>query len=349
MSGPFPSTFAAEIARLTGAPLRDGDIRPLSANGLTHDHYTLGDTDWLLRVPRRNQHGMSPADYLSFQKDCYAAAAVSGATPRCAGIIAPSAEQPNGALIVQFIKGAHAPSSPDDFTSVAEAMASLQGVSSAGASAHVKRPEKPFGSIWPVVDYFYTGFIKDQPAIHEDTRRLMAAEMSALDQKISRLTWDMGVPFGLIGSDSHLGNQIVDPKGKAWIVDLEYLSLDVPHIDPAEAAQSFTTHDFAMPADQRAPFLKAWSVASGMDQHPMNAELTEIAGRVMQMKTVAWLGYWSLQGKHENTMPPEVRERFDRQAEEYLRPETLAGLIRAPGVSMAAASVPKPANAPAPK
>lgn len=311
------------------AALKEGasGVAPLASNGLTHDHYILQGAGKLLRVPRRNQLGMAPADYLAQQEQVYNAASPSGATPKIFGTLPPQENLPNGALVIEYIDS-RKPSSDADRTAMAQALAALN----ATQSPDIPVAAKPFASQWFVIHDIF-GEAMQGEKIDKEVRKLLAAEKAALKAEMDKLT---AAPMGLIGADSHVGNFIIDKSGKAWFVDLEFLTTDVPHIDAADAASPLTSrldpsNKFVFTPAQKEQFYKDWGTASGYDS---SGDLMKLAERMVNLRTLAWLCYWVEEGHAQQNAPKASRDNWDNMAAECLTTGYLEKLFN---------SAPKPA------
>lgn len=305
-------------------------VKPLASNGLTHDHYILEGAGKLLRVPRRNQLGMSPVDYLVQQEQVYRAAAPSGATPEIFGTIPPQANLDNGALVIGYIPSRQ-PETDADRKAMAEGLAALNKTQ----SKNIPAAAKPFASQWFVIhDIFGEAMQGDK--IDIDVRKLLAGEKAALKSEMDKLA---SAPMGLIGADSHLGNFIIDANNKAWFVDLEFLTTDVPHIDAADAASPLTSrldpnNKFVFTTAQKEQFYKDWGAASGYDA---SGDLMKLAERMVNLRTLAWLCYWVEEGHAQQNAPQKSRDNWDAMAAECLTVGYLEKLFNPPQLQ-------KPAN-----
>lgn len=319
-AGQLSAIFAA-VAKQHGAT----GVTPLAGGGLTHDHYILNGTGRLLRVPRRNQLGMSPEDYLAQQEGVYRAAEPSGATPKYFATIPPQPGLPNGALVIEYIES----QKPEDADR--KAMAAAIGALNTTHAASVPMADQPFGSQWFVINDIFGEALKSDK-LDPLARQLLAAEKAALKAEMDKLAGDTSIPMALIGADSHVGNFIVDKTGKAWFVDLEFLTSDVPHIDAADAASPLTsqldaTNRIKFNAAEKAQFYKDWGAATGYDASPAFDRLITLSERMVNLRTLAWLAYWLDEGHAQQNAPQASRDNWDRMAKEYLDPDYLQQLL----------------------
>jgi hypothetical protein len=305
-------------------------LRALKSAGLTHDHYIIGDTGQLLRIPRRNQLDMTPADYLAHQKSCYDAAAPSGATPGMADLLPPSKDLPQGAMIVDYIESRR-PETSEDKQAMARCMAALN-VLPVPENSSVRRAPYPFQTQWFVMEELFGRYITGDK-IAPAAQKLLLAEKDALRAEMDKLAKRAEtLPQALIGADSHAGNFIIDDAGKAWFVDLEFLIADVPQIDAADAASPLTSqldpaNKAVFSAAEKKEFYKTWSAQSGYDRLPENEALLALSERMVNMRTLAWLCYWVQDGATEQKVSPETRANWNRMAADYLKPAALEKLF----------------------
>ncbi|MBI1215172.1 MAG: phosphotransferase [Alphaproteobacteria bacterium] len=305
-------------------------LRPLASQGLTHDHYVIGDTGLLLRVPRRNQLDMTPEDYLAHQKACYDAAEASGATPALRGLLPPSKDLPNGAMIIDYIESRR-PETPEDKQAMAVCMGALNALP-LPENSKVQAASAPFESQWFLLDTLFGHYLTGDK-IDPAAQKLLLAEKAALREKMDALAARADeLPQGLIGADSHAGNFIIDGDGKAWFVDLEFLTADVPQLDAADAASPLTsrldpTNKAVFSAAEKKEFYKTWSKQSGYDRLPENDALLALSERMVNMRTLAWLCYWVQDGRAEQKCSEEARANWDRMADEYLSAPALEKLF----------------------
>lgn len=302
----------SKIAQLLDTHIATEDLKPLASSGLTHDHIIIGTTGWMLRIPRNNQLGLSPEEYLQQQKSCYDAAEKSGVTPSCCGVIHPSADLPNGALVIQYIKGRRI-NSEQDLPAVARCLASLSSLKP-DAGIPLQAAEKPFASQWFVIHDVFGKYF-DSPVVDEKVRHLLKKEKDELEKELSLLSSRKDMPIGMIGGDSHLANYLIDDHGKAWFVDLEFLTFDTPAIDAADAISNLTRrldpqNKFSVSAAARDDFYKIWlENSTAPDQQKPWIDLAE---RIITLRTLAWMCYWTDQGKADNKPDAASRDNWDK-------------------------------------
>ena len=65
------------------------DLSVLSTKGISHDHWRIGSTGLVLRIPRMNQWAMEPQDALTYQQAAFRRATTSGHVPDCIATLPP--------------------------------------------------------------------------------------------------------------------------------------------------------------------------------------------------------------------------------------------------------------------
>jgi aminoglycoside phosphotransferase (APT) family kinase protein len=322
------------IAALAAVPELHGigaaDLRPLTGGGLHHDHVLLGDSFWLLRIPRAAQAGMTAEEFLAFQRKCYEAASKSGHAPACLNAIAPQAGLPFGALIVQKLEGRKA-EPPRDWNAMAQALAALHSL-----------PEKIYGAAVPVADrafasqdFLINALFKEaygRAKLDQDSRALIDAELSQIN---AFLAVQSAKPhaMSLLCGDAHPGNFLIDKNGKAWMVDLEFMTGDMPHIDLADAALSLTANQEAglrpcRSEKERRKFYKAWLDAADPQRAQNFAGIMPMAERIVRARALLGLCEWAVKTDAEkNAMPAKTRRHWDAVAALYLSPPALRSMF----------------------
>jgi aminoglycoside phosphotransferase (APT) family kinase protein len=347
---PDLAALAAALKRLTGFDDVDaGSLEPLRFKGLAHDHLAIGGRDLLLRVPKQSQFALSAADNLAYQAACFERVAESGHGPRLCGLIAPSAEIPMGALVVQRIFG-RPPALPADLPACAEAMARVHALPLPPAA---ERP--PLADHQdPVADALSE--IEGQAAFLEETGLAAGSQAEIEDELAWARDFARAVrhgsaqqPVALVLSDTHPGNFLIDGAGRAVIVDLEKALYGSPGTDLAHATvYSSTTWDPDTWADlgveEVAAFYRHYLAALTTAAGPgLAAQLTPWLvpmRRLLFLRAITWCVKWSvlhrrggLPAKHaapstedwsaDNSDPQLIAHVAGRVAD-YLSPATLA-------------------------
>jgi hypothetical protein len=320
------------------------DLRIMTGKGLTHDHIAISHTGWLLRVPRRNQLDMTPDDYLDYQQKCYAAASQSGHAPACLTTIHPQTGLTQGALVIQTIEG-RKPLLPQDWPAMAKALAALHSLPPERYAQAVQASERPFAS----QDFLLNTLFRpsyEQSVLPPESRALMDAELQSINDFLHRQKQGQK-GMALLGGDSHPANFMIDKAGKAWLVDLEFMLADMPHIDLADAGLPLTAnlepdirpcHD----AVARTSFYKAWvnQVPSAMAQDFEPA--MDMAERMVRMRSLLWLCDWTTKPAQDRvSIPAETARHWDAMAGFYLKPDILRTIFKKDiYLALPAASIP---------
>ncbi len=276
-------------------------LEPLPTTGLAHDHVRIRGTGLLLRVPKQSQLALDAARNLDYQAACFARASASGHVPRLHGVLAPSANLPLGALVVDEIVG-RPPVLPGDLAALARALAAIHALPLPPAAG--RPPLKDHAD--PVAETLAE--VRRQ-AIHLDAAHL---DPDALAQIHEELAWAEGfaaaapaampVPATLISFDAHPGNFLIETTGRAVLVDLEKARYGAPGYDLAHATlYTSTTWDMAVYAEltpeQTAAFHDAWRAAlppaAAAAARPWLLPLR----RIMWLWSVTWCAKWRVQSR----------------------------------------------------
>lgn len=206
-------------------------LQPLPQKGLAHDHVAIRGFGALLRIPRQSQFALSAHANLEYQTAGFARAAAGSHTPRIHGAIAPKPDMPMGAVIVDHIEGRPA-RLPGDLPALAECLASIHRLPVPGPSHRAPLADHSD----PVAGTLK--FIEDQAAYLEegaedpDARRMVEEEICWARSFAAEST-GKSQPVTLVATDTHPGNYVVRPDGRAFIVDIEKALYGSPAIDLA--------------------------------------------------------------------------------------------------------------------
>jgi aminoglycoside phosphotransferase (APT) family kinase protein len=234
----LPAPLTALAAALAALPEFAGitaeALEPMAVKGLAHAHVRIRGRGLVLRLPRYSYFGVSPADNIAYQAECYRRAADSGATPKLHAAIPPSPEVPNGALVVEEIVG-RAPVLPGDMAMIADALAAIHALPVPLSTAcpplrvHVDPVAATLVVIEAQADFLAASGVPRATvrAIEDEIRwaRDFAGEASKREHVVT-----------LVGSDTHPGNFLVTRDGRAIFVDFERMLYGSPAIDLAHAS-----------------------------------------------------------------------------------------------------------------
>lgn len=207
-------------------------LEPLPDTGLAHDHIRLVGTPWLARLPKQSQMDLPPDANLAYQAACFERAAAGGHSPRLGGCLPPGTALPRGGLLVQAIDGRPADlARPADRRALLEALASLHALPLPPAEARAPLLDPPA----PLADL--AGEVRRQ-AVHLDAAGLAPAARRRLETALDAFARHPalgGTDRCLIAFDAHPGNFLIEPDGRAVLVDLEKARYGHPGCDLAHA------------------------------------------------------------------------------------------------------------------
>ena len=239
ISTPSADQLAAAV-RARPIAERIGDVPPslLTTKGISHDHWRLGDSGLVLRVPRMSQWGMTAEAQLAYEAAAFERASASGHCPALRDTIPTSDVLPRGALVVELIVG-RPPQLPADLDAIVDAFVAIHSlaVPPPEARAPLQSHDAPVSATLAVID--------DQAAYLADAQLPDAARAALVDELAwARAFAKQGEPdmaLCLVGTDTHPGNFLIDDDGRAWFVDLEKALYGAPPIDLAHATLAVAT------------------------------------------------------------------------------------------------------------
>lgn len=301
-------------------------LEPLQQKGLAHDHVVIRGFGALLRIPRQSQFALSAESNLEYQTAGFARAAAGGHAPRIHGAIAPSEHLPMGAVIVDYIEGRHA-RLPEDLPALAECLASIHRLPVPGPS---HRP--------PLADHRdpvagTLKFIEDQAAYLEggandaDARRMIVEEI-AWARAFAADCAGKRQPVTLVATDTHPGNYVVRPDGRAFIVDIEKALYGAPAIDLAHCTLYTSTTWDIVAGVEIAPGDVAAFYSHYLDAIPATLR-GEIAPWLMPLRRLTWLRSttWSAKWRVESRKARRAGGLRDGPAEDWSAENRDAALV----------------------
>lgn len=228
----------AEVLRRHDSNLAGQTLSVLTTKGISHDHWRIGDSGLVLRVPRMSQWGMNADAQLDYEAAAFARASASGHCPRLYGTVPVGHDAPRGALIVALIDG-RPPHLPDDLPAITEAFAAIHGlpVPPTAARAPLQTHTAPIAATLQVIE---------EQAAYLPAAQLSPDARAMIDEELAwaREFASAGEPdfaLCLVGTDTHPGNFLIDRGGKAWFVDLEKALYGAAPIDLAHASLAVAT------------------------------------------------------------------------------------------------------------
>lgn len=330
---------------LTGVPgwedVPRETLEPLATTGLAHDHIRIRGRGHLLRVPRFSQFGFDARANHLYQTTCFARTAPSGRSPALTATIEPSDELPMGAFIVEEIRGRR-PSLPHDMPSIAECLARVHALE---MPAPGDRP--------PLADYA-------DPAgqmlklIERQVNWLDAADMPPMSQEQVRkeLDWARSFvarvqehqrpqPRSLVLTDTHPGNFLIQPSGRAIAVDLEKALYGSPAVDVAHASlYTSTTWDpeigHALAMDEIAAFYRHY--LNALRNCGAHSLAQQIKPWLLPMRRLTWLRTTSWFARWTAELSPRSSDGSPRQPAGHISSQTSASEEGGQSSSLSAAS-----------
>ncbi len=338
---------ATVTARLTAAlrdsasPWAGAALVRLPDKGLAHDHVRITGSGLLARIPKQSQMRLTPADNLAYQAACFERAAAGGHAPRLHGVLAPCANLPRGALLVQEVQGRTA-ALPGDLAAIVQALAALHALPLPAPAA--RRPllddEDALAALYEELA---------QQAQYLAAAGVAPAVARAVTQELQQLNAlcraDARPPRHLIAFDGHPGNFIVQHHGAAVghavLVDLEKCRYSYPALDIAHATlYTSTTWDLdscaeLTPAQVQGAYA-TWAAAVGPRvAAPAQAWHVPLR-RAMWLWSLTWCAKWRVlstavapadadgedwsAGQSDAALVAHVRGRVDH----YLQPDVVA-------------------------
>lgn len=305
------------------------DLSVLSTKGISHDHWRIGGTGLVLRLPRMNQWNMEAREALTYQQTAFQRAARSGHTPDCHAVLPPSLALPRGALVVDEIIG-RAPELPDDLAAIADALAALHLLPNPEPNtfAPLQVHRNPVSSTLQVIEE--QAVFLSRADIDPDSEAAIREDLEWARTFASRGEPDFSLCF--VGTDTHPGNFLIDSQGKAWFVDLEKSLYGAAPIDLAHATLATSTgwdpDCTGMPERLDVQqFYQRYLDAVGRDRAATLGPWLLPLRRLTWLRTITWFARWRAQwsgSDHAATRDERMGDHIRRHIERSFAPETVA-------------------------
>jgi hypothetical protein len=308
------------------------DLEPMRAKGLIHAHVRVARTGAVLRIPRLSSFGYDAAANLSYQATCFERAAPSGHVPVLIATIAPAPGIPWGALVISEIEGG-TPPVPAGLTAIAQALVAIHAlpVPDEDARSPVPSHRDPVAATLDVIEA-QARFLPDAG--------LMPAALAQIGEELAHArafaakAVDADIPVTLVGTDTHPGNFMMQPDGRAVFVDLEKMLYGAPAIDLAHATVYTSTmwdEDVAtaLSGDHVAAFYQTYFDALPGDLAARIRPWCAPLRRFTWLRTTTWCAKWRVESRdgaawsaaqHDPAYIASVRSRVA----DYFDPETIA-------------------------
>jgi len=331
---PLPDALVPVLAPhgLDGLPLA-----PIPTKGVSHDHFAIGDSGWLLRAPRLSQLDLDAEAQLRLQEAAFLRAEPSGATPRLLAVAQISDALPRGGLIVERVVG-RPPAGPEHLPAVARALAAIHALPTPAPGDRPPIPTPP-DALSDLAARARGALETYMPraGLTAKAQRIIADRLAWLDAEIAR-SQDLG-PAVLCVTDAHPGNFLIRASGEACFVDLEKPAYGCPALDLAHAVIDVAAGwdpDAAMRpgAAGRKAFAEAWLAAAPPTLAAANAPLIAPLRQAVWLRTISFFMRWRAESA---TQGPWSAERLGPEAARHFSSHVEASLAEAAIETAAAA------------
>lgn len=294
-ASPSAEQIAAALRDLPSAEATAGhEVSVLTTKGISHDHWRIGDSGLVLRVPRMSQWGMAPERQLTYEATAFERAAASGHCPRLHGTVPACKTLPRGALIVDLIDG-RPPRLPGDLAAIADAFTAIHQlpVPPRDEQPPLQTHTDPVAATLRVIEK-QAAYLPDAQ-LSADARAMIGEELAWARDFATQ--GEPGFALCLVGTDTHPGNFLIDRAGKAWFVDLEKALYGVPPIDLAHATLAAATGwdpDCAarLTTGQTAAFYRRYLERVGAARAAALAPWLLPLRRLTWLRTMTWFARW---------------------------------------------------------
>lgn len=313
---------AALLAALRKLPalstLTLDELEPANFTGMAHDHIRLKGKGLILRVPRVSQWGLPAEVNLAYQSACFSRAEASGLTPRLFAVLPPGPALAMGALVVEEIPGRKV-RLPADLAALAACLSRIHRLPLPAAEARqpLLSPPQPLAQLLTTIE-LQSGFIARAPLAREAAAQL-EDELAWARRFVAARAHEAG-PSSLIVTDSHPGNFVLHPSGKAYFVDLEKAMYALPAIDLAHATLYTSTRfdpdvDAVLTREETARFYRHYLAT--LESACAEALLPWLAPvrRLVWLRTTSWCVKWLVESQGSDGWS---RRRLDARLSAHL-------------------------------
>jgi hypothetical protein len=319
MSDSAAKLSMALAADFSAIGFHDAELELMPGTGVSHNHYRITGTDWILRAAHLSQSGMDAAGQLTIQAAAFDRAAQSGATPKLKAVFRVSDALPRGGLIVEQI-GGRLPQSAAYLPDMARALAAIHSLPMPTPSKRAPIPHhmKPFVPL--------AANVKATLEVYLGSAGLTAKSQAIIKK---RLQWliesarhDIGAPITcLTVSDAHPGNFRILDNGRAVFVDLEKPAYSCPTIDLAHAVIGISSAwdpaaGLVLSAADRQAFIDAWLEAVPASVATAAESRILMARRAVWLRTISFFMKWR---KESAVQGPWSAERLGKKAASHFR------------------------------
>jgi Ser/Thr protein kinase RdoA (MazF antagonist) len=310
--------------------LRADDVVSMTAKGVNHEHYRLGRTALVLRVPRSTPWAGDAQAQLEGEAAAFERAEPAGVTPRFTAALPPSSVLPRGALVVEEIVG-RLVRLPGDLPAIARSLARLHAVAMPPPDRRPPLPDHGVDGPWAAtlaVIMRQREFLP-QVDLAPETRAALEEELADAERLAARFT-PAQQPLALVGTDTHPGNFIVRGNGDAVLVDLERVCYGSPAIDLAHASLfTSTTWDLevqgVLTPDEITGFYRDYLAAVGPTRAAELRPWLLPARRLTWLRTMMWaVRLRALTERGELALAPALARHIADRLGDFFDPATVA-------------------------
>lgn len=307
----------------------------MADTGMAHHHARIDEMDLILRIPKYCPQGFDPLEHLAYEANCFATCALSNHTPRLMATLSPTTALPFGALVVDEIVGGP-PDLPADIPAVAKCLASIHSLDFTEQSKLLVSPGDPVATMYTEIRR-QAASIPDA-GLHRDTLSGIQKEMVL----VSKMMKGHGtIAPAVVTFDAQPANFVVNPKGRAFMVDLEKVRVSSPGFDLAHATLYTsttldTTVSVKLTQNQCMALYENWFHAMGENAFAYLPDL-ELTRRLMWLWTITWCVNWLVEQKKPSSVdgnaeksgsaPSDSASRVKHlrsRIEHFLEPATIA-------------------------
>jgi thiamine kinase-like enzyme len=284
------------------ASLRETDLASLSSKGTAHGHIAIvpqiDGRKLVVRIAYAFANDPTAAARLDVQAEAFRRCAPSGFTPRLFGVVPPSEAMPGGLLIVDRIEG-RVPRLPDEIDLMAQSLAAIHAlpVPSPAEAAPLPCPSDAVAALLQSIETNAPFF--DKMAMASEARRALHDELQFARDYTASTT--RGKPDAVLAlADTHPGNFMVDPSGKAWFVDLEKVHYGAAAIDLAHATLETSTRwdrdvNLVLSREAITKFYRHYLSLIGSERAQRLRPFLLPLRRMTWLRTMAFTARWSVQ------------------------------------------------------
>jgi len=335
-----PKALAAALAARPGfAGIGPEALSLLPAKGLVHDHYRVAGRrvdgkGVILRVPRFSQWGLAPAQNLAYAAAGFERIAAGGHGPRLFDLLAPAPGLPQGALMVEEIRG-RPPRLPDDMAAIARALAETHGLALPPPAARppLESHDDPVAGILARIE-LQAAFL-DELDLAGAARAAIAEELAWARAFAARAPAQGAPPLALVFTDTHPGNFLIEPGGRAVNVDLEKVIYGAAAADLAHASLYTSTMwdpdcAAALSREEVRAFYRAYLEAATATSERLAPWLLPFR-RLVWLRTLTFCARWRVESARRAEwstarLAPAPRAHFEALMEDFFAPERIAAI-----------------------